>query len=176
MENTERTRTILHRLHELGVRISLDDFGTGYSSLSNLRGFSFDKIKIDQSFVQALGRDNDALAIVEAVIGLGARLNTTTTAEGVETQDQLEWLRAMGVTEVQGYFIARPMPAGNVATLLSERGAAPASCCLISAEADRGTTTTGIATGLLPNLIGLRSVTGQTARIHVTSGARQIYP
>ena len=127
MENTERTRTILHRLHELGVRISLDDFGTGYSSLSNLRGFSFDKIKIDRSFVQALGRDNDSLAIVEAVIGLGARLNTTTTAEGVETQDQLEWLRAMGVTEVQGYYIARPMPAGNVATLLSERGAAPAA-------------------------------------------------
>jgi EAL domain-containing protein (putative c-di-GMP-specific phosphodiesterase class I) len=64
---------------------------------------------------------------VEAVIGLGARLHMTTTAEGVETQDQFEWLRAMGVTEVQCYFIARPMPAGNVATLLSERGAAPAT-------------------------------------------------
>ena len=124
LENTERTLTILHRLHQLGARVSLDDFGTGYSSLSNLRGFSFDKIKIDQSFVQALGRDNDALAIVEAVIGLGARLDMTTTAEGVETEDQLEWLRAMGITEVQGYFMARPMPANDVADLLSKRGAA----------------------------------------------------
>jgi diguanylate cyclase (GGDEF)-like protein len=127
LENTERTLTILHRLHELGARISLDDFGTGYSSLSNLRGFSFDKIKIDQSFVRALGRDNDALAIVEAVIGLGARLDMTTTAEGVETEDQLEWLRAMGITEVQGYFIARPMPASRVATLLSEKTLTPAT-------------------------------------------------
>jgi diguanylate cyclase (GGDEF)-like protein len=127
LENTERTLTILHRLHELGVRISLDDFGTGYSSLSNLRSFSFDKIKIDRSFVQALGRDNDSLAIVEAVIGLGARLDMITTAEGVETEDQFEWLRAVGITEVQGYLIARPMPAGDVARLLSESAASDAA-------------------------------------------------
>jgi EAL domain-containing protein (putative c-di-GMP-specific phosphodiesterase class I) len=80
----------LHHIRSLGVRIAMDDFGTGYSSLSYLRLFPFDKIKIDQSFIRELGNSKDCAAIVKAVVDLGASLGITTTAEGVETSDQLE--------------------------------------------------------------------------------------
>ncbi len=86
--------------------ISMDDFGTGYSSLSYLRSFPFDKIKIDRSFVQGSGATPDCLAIVRAISGLGRSLKITTTAEGVETTDQLDWLRAEGCTEVQGFLFS----------------------------------------------------------------------
>ena len=102
---------LLHKLRDLGVRISMDDFGTSYSSLSYLRSFPFDKIKIDQSFVRDLPRDAEALAIIQAVTGLGASLGIATTAEGVETQDQMDKLREYGCSEIQGYLISRPTPA-----------------------------------------------------------------
>jgi diguanylate cyclase (GGDEF)-like protein len=113
---------VLHSLREVGVRISMDDFGTGYSSLSYLRSFPFDKIKIDQSFVRDLPTDPDALAIIKAVTSLGASLGMSTTAEGVETADQLEELKRQGCDEIQGYLISRPVPAAQIAFLL---GAAP---------------------------------------------------
>jgi EAL domain-containing protein (putative c-di-GMP-specific phosphodiesterase class I) len=81
----------------------MDDFGTGYSSLSYLRSFPFDKIKIDRCFVQDMAERPDCVAIVRAISGLGRSLNITTTAEGVETIDQLDWLRAEGCNEVQGF-------------------------------------------------------------------------
>src|SRR5262249_18160834 len=109
-ENEPTLRT-LHELRQLGVRISMDDFGTGYSSLSYLRSFPFDKIKIDQSFVQDLSKRGDSLAIVKAVIGLGQSLGMATTAEGVETADQLDLVREQGCSEVQGYFFSPPLPA-----------------------------------------------------------------
>ena len=99
---------LLHRLRELGVSIAMDDFGTGYSSLKFLRSFPFDKIKIDQSFIRDLPGSKDSLAILRAVAGLGRSLNIITTAEGVETQDQLEVVRTEGCTEAQGYFLSRP--------------------------------------------------------------------
>ncbi|KAA2236633.1 EAL domain-containing protein [Salinarimonas soli] len=103
----------LHQLRGLGVRIALDDFGTGYSSLSYLRRFPFDKIKIDRSFVKEI--DNpDTAAIVRAMVGLGSRLGIAITAEGVETQAQLDQVRAEGCTEAQGYLISRPGPAREV--------------------------------------------------------------
>jgi len=92
----------------------MDDFGTGYSSLSYLRLFPFDKIKIDQSFVNELSLDGDAAAIVRAVIALGASLGITTIAEGVETQEQMEALIAEGCNEAQGYLVGRPTPAGEL--------------------------------------------------------------
>src|SRR5581483_10744464 len=101
MHNNEETLAILHQLHQVGVRISMDDFGTGYSSLSYLRSFPFDKIKIDKSFVRDLAEKPDAIAIVRAISGLGRSLNIRTTAEGVETVDQLDWLRNEGCDEVQ---------------------------------------------------------------------------
>ena len=119
MNNNEATLAALHQLRGLGVRISMDDFGTGYSSLSYLRSFPFDKIKIDQSFVRDLVERPDSIAIISAVAGLGHSFGMTTTAEGVETQEQLDLMRAEGCTEVQGYFYSRPVPASEIIKLLS---------------------------------------------------------
>jgi diguanylate cyclase (GGDEF)-like protein len=105
---------ILQQLKSLGVGIVLDDFGTGYSSLSYLRMFPFDKVKIDKSFVAEMATRADCAAIVCAVTSLGRSLNIDTTAEGVETQEQFELLRAAGCTEVQGYLFSRPRPASEL--------------------------------------------------------------
>jgi diguanylate cyclase (GGDEF)-like protein/PAS domain S-box-containing protein len=122
LAETEANLAVLHQLRELGVRISMDDFGTGYSSLSYLRSFPFDKIKIDRSFVKDLAERPDCVAIVRAISGLGRSLNITTTAEGVETVDQLDWLRNEGCNEVQGFLFSAAKPAGEVAALLSRFG------------------------------------------------------
>jgi diguanylate cyclase (GGDEF)-like protein len=119
----------LHSLKSFGVRISMDDFGTGYSSLSYLRSFPFDKIKIDQSFVRELGSSGGALPIIRAIAGLGRDLGVTTTAEGVESRDQLDILRAEGCTEAQGYLFSAAVPANEVPTLLGKLNAA----CLAAA-------------------------------------------
>jgi diguanylate cyclase (GGDEF)-like protein len=118
MHNNEATLAILHQLRGLGVRISMDDFGTGYSSLSYLRSFPFDKIKIDQSFIRDLAAKPDSIAIIRAVAGLGHSFGMTTTAEGVETQEQLDQMRAEGCTEVQGYFYSKPLAARDIPPLL----------------------------------------------------------
>jgi EAL domain-containing protein (putative c-di-GMP-specific phosphodiesterase class I) len=113
--------TVLEKLHQLksyGVQISMDDFGTGYSSLSYLRSFPFDKIKIDQSFVRGLGKRDDSLAIVRAAIGLGRNLGMTTTAEGVETDDQLGVLREERCDEVQGFLFSPAVPLKETHQLL----------------------------------------------------------
>jgi diguanylate cyclase (GGDEF)-like protein len=123
LAETEANLATLHRLRELGVSISMDDFGTGYSSLSYLRSFPFDKIKIDRSFVKDLAERSDCVAIVRAISGLGRSLNITTTAEGVETLGQLDWLRAEGCNEVQGFLFSPAKPASEVAQLLSRFGA-----------------------------------------------------
>jgi diguanylate cyclase (GGDEF)-like protein len=121
------TTAILHSLKGLGVRVSMDDFGTGYSSLSYLRSFPFDKIKIDQSFVRDLCEEDGTDFIVRAVIGLGASLGMTTTAEGVETEAQLLRLRAEGCDEVQGFLFSRPVPIEQVPALIARwNGAARA--------------------------------------------------
>ncbi|KRA47919.1 putative bifunctional diguanylate cyclase/phosphodiesterase [Devosia sp. Root635] len=109
---------VLHDLRAMGVRISMDDFGTGYSSLSYLRSFPFDKIKIDRSFMRDLTSRGDSQAIIKAVIGLGQSLGMSTTAEGVETEEQLEMVRAQGASEVQGFLFSPPLPAAALANLL----------------------------------------------------------
>jgi diguanylate cyclase (GGDEF)-like protein len=114
------TLETLHQLRNLGVRISMDDFGTGYSSLSYLRSFPFDKIKIDQSFIRNLASNSDSQAIVRAVTGLGTSLGMKTTGEGVETQEECDYLVRHGCTEAQGYFFGKPKPAGELLDLLSE--------------------------------------------------------
>jgi diguanylate cyclase (GGDEF)-like protein len=108
----------LHQIRDLGVRICMDDFGTGYSSLSYLRSFPFDKIKIDRSFISELGKENDCVAIIRAVTRLGSSLGMITTAEGVETEQQLEILRAEGCVQVQGFLFSRPKPNAELAGLL----------------------------------------------------------
>jgi diguanylate cyclase (GGDEF)-like protein/PAS domain S-box-containing protein len=122
LAETEANLAILHQLRELGVSISMDDFGTGYSSLSYLRSFPFDKIKIDRSFVKDIAERPDCVAIVRAISGLGRSLNITTTAEGVETIDQLDWLRAEGCNEVQGFLFSAARPAGEIEALLFRFG------------------------------------------------------
>src|ERR1700730_16636181 len=122
LAETEANLAILHQLRELGISISMDDFGTGYSSLSYLRSFPSDKIKIDRSFVKDLAERSDCVAIVRAISGLGRSLNITTTAEGVETIDQFDWLRAEGCNEVQGFLFSAARPAAEVAQLLARFG------------------------------------------------------
>jgi diguanylate cyclase (GGDEF)-like protein len=114
-----RTLAMLHELRGLGACISMDDFGTGYSSLSYLQSFPFDKIKIDQSFIRNINESSQSLAIVHAVAGLGVSLGMATIAEGVETKEQLDRVRAEGCTEAQGYYFSRPRPASEIAALLS---------------------------------------------------------
>jgi diguanylate cyclase (GGDEF)-like protein/PAS domain S-box-containing protein len=118
----ESTLTVstMAQLRQLGVRLSLDDFGTGYSSLSYLRKFPFQKIKLDRSFVKDLGRDAGSAAIVRAVSSLGGDLGMTILVEGIETQEQLERVRAEGCTEGQGYLFGRPMPAPEIRGVLGE--------------------------------------------------------
>ncbi|MCW1382467.1 EAL domain-containing protein [Novosphingobium sp. KCTC 2891] len=110
MEDSQVHLRLLHRLRALGVRIALDDFGTGYSSLNYLRSFPFDKIKIDRCFVTDIASSDDSGAIVEAVLGLAARLNMQTIAEGVEDEEQLARLRARGCEQVQGYLFSKALP------------------------------------------------------------------
>ena len=118
LRDTEATLATLHQLRDLGVRISMDDFGTGYSSLSYLRKFPFDKIKIDRSFIRDLSENGGSMAIVRAVMDLGCGLGMSTTAEGVETAEQLACLKREGCVEAQGYLISQPRPAKAVAEMI----------------------------------------------------------
>ena len=120
LHNTFGTLATLHKLRELGVQIALDDFGTGYSSLSYLRSFPFDKIKIDRSFIQDLSNGSEPVAIVQAVADLARCLNMTSTAEGVETQQQMDILQSMGCTEMQGYLFSRARPAKEIRQFFSQ--------------------------------------------------------
>jgi diguanylate cyclase (GGDEF)-like protein len=121
LQDNDATVAILHQLRQLGVRFAMDDFGTGYSSLSYLRSFPFDKIKIDQSFVQEISSRPDCLTIVQSIASLGAGLDMSTVAEGVETEEQYLQLRSAGFTEVQGYYFGRPKPARELAFSLSKQ-------------------------------------------------------
>jgi diguanylate cyclase (GGDEF)-like protein len=109
---------ILHQLRAIGVRIALDDFGTGYSSLSYLKRFPFDKIKIDRCFITDIGEPEGSAGIVQAVVNIAAERRMTTTAEGVETSQQQELLRALGCSEMQGFLFSAPKPAAEIKQLL----------------------------------------------------------
>jgi diguanylate cyclase (GGDEF)-like protein len=119
IRDDEAALALLHQLRELGVRIALDDFGTGYSSLSYLQRFPFDKIKIDRCFVKDIAEAAGSSSIVQAVVNIAAASNMTTTAEGVETQPQLELLRQLGCTEMQGYLFSPAVSAPEIAKLLA---------------------------------------------------------
>jgi len=126
LHNNEENISTLVALKSLGVSIVLDDFGTGYSSLSYLRVFPFDKIKIDRSFIKELSTRSDCAAIVCAITSLARTLNIATTAEGVETHDQYQLLRAAGCSLVQGYLLSRPMPPAELLDTEALRGVAAA--------------------------------------------------
>jgi diguanylate cyclase (GGDEF)-like protein len=119
MADSENTLSALRRLKALGVRIAMDDFGTGYSSLSYLRSFPFDKIKIDRTFVSDLGEAGERVVIVQAVVSIARALGMTTTAEGVETAGQHQFLAALGCDEVQGYLFSPPVPVEKLAEMFA---------------------------------------------------------
>ena len=110
LENQEAHLTTIRQVKNLGISVALDDFGTGYSSVNYLTNFPFDKIKIDKSFTQGVLSRRDCKAVVASTLALAQGLGTVTTAEGVETEEQLEYMRAAGVDLVQGYLFGRPVP------------------------------------------------------------------
>lgn len=131
IRDTATVIDVLYKLKALGVQIAMDDFGTGYSSLRYLQRFPFDRIKIDRSFINELSGDPDSSAIVGAVIALSKRLNMSTTAEGIETLEQLHYLRDEGCDEAQGYYFGRPMPPADLIDHIEENlSLKPASPCL----------------------------------------------
>jgi diguanylate cyclase (GGDEF)-like protein/PAS domain S-box-containing protein len=122
INDTEAALKVLTDLKRIGVNIAMDDFGTGYSSLAYLNAFPFDKIKIDRSFIADLRREDKSSAIVRSVLSLGTSLHMTTTAEGVETDEQMAFLRNEGCKQVQGYLFGRPMPPEEMTLFLTSRG------------------------------------------------------
>lgn len=125
---------VMNNLHDRGVRMSIDDFGTGYSSLSYLKKFQIYKVKIDQSFVRDITDDADDRAIVGAIISMASSLGMQTIAEGVETEGQLEFLKAKGCNEVQGYYFSRPLPMEQFEAFMCSRS--PFNLALVPIEAD----------------------------------------
>jgi diguanylate cyclase (GGDEF)-like protein len=113
MQNPSEAIATLEKLSQMGVQIAIDDFGTGYSSLSYLKRFPLDKLKIDRSFIRDVSSDMDDAAIVRATIGLAHNLRLRVVAEGVETEDQLQFLRSLGCDEYQGYYKSKPLPAAE---------------------------------------------------------------
>jgi EAL domain-containing protein (putative c-di-GMP-specific phosphodiesterase class I) len=118
MQDSKSTAAILHSIKEMGVQLALDDFGTGYSSLSYLQRFPIDTLKIDRSFVRDIATDSDDASIVCAVISMGKSLNMQVVAEGVETQEQLAFLRKQTCPEGQGYYFSEPLIAAELAPIL----------------------------------------------------------
>jgi EAL domain-containing protein (putative c-di-GMP-specific phosphodiesterase class I) len=110
IKDFDRALSMLRRLKSIGLRIAMDDFGTGWSSLSTLQAFPFDRLKIDRTFIDKIGRRREAEVIVRTVLGLGRSLDIPVLAEAVETQEQLEFLRGESCDEMQGYLLAAPAP------------------------------------------------------------------
>lgn len=124
INNPQNALNVLQMLKNLGVRIVMDDFGTGYSSLNYLQSFAFDKVKIDRSFISNIKDTDSSADIIKAIIDLGMTLGMKTTAEGVETKEQLEQLKAKGCDQVQGYHISHPLPEADLNGLLNTNMAA----------------------------------------------------
>jgi EAL domain-containing protein (putative c-di-GMP-specific phosphodiesterase class I) len=125
MKDASSPRSTLEALRALGVRVLLDDFGTGYSSLSRLKGFPVDAIKVDRSFVDGLGAEDEDTAIVTAIVDIAHSLGLSAIAEGVETPGQLASLRELGCSAAQGYLFAEPMAGAEVEALIAAGGRAP---------------------------------------------------
>jgi diguanylate cyclase (GGDEF)-like protein/PAS domain S-box-containing protein len=123
MNDVEHAINVMRELKKLGVKLAIDDFGTGYSSLAHLKRFAVDVLKIDQAFVRDLTVDPDDAAIVTTIIALAANLNLQVISEGVETLDQLAFLREHGCSQMQGYYFSRPVPATAIGTVLDENEA-----------------------------------------------------
>jgi len=134
--NVDTAEAGMVRLKALGVQLALDDFGTGYSSLTYLQRFRFDKLKIDQGFVQPLGTTRGGDALIQAIVALGHAQGLKVVAEGVETEGQRVLLRLAGCEEMQGFLFAKPGPREAIDRLLASVGAPAASRRIRHAAAD----------------------------------------
>ena len=124
-EEPEEALKVLRRMGDLGVRLAVDDFGTGYSSLAHLKRFPIDVLKIDQGFIREIPQSADDMAISAAIIAMGQSMGLEVLAEGVETPEQLAFLRSRGCHSYQGYLRSRPVPAAQFAALLQAQGPVP---------------------------------------------------
>ena len=146
-KNAERTIAILHSLRALGVRIAIDDFGTGYASLSHLQRLPVDMLKVDKSFVAALGEGGKSHELLKAIVGVGQALALQVVAEGIEAQSQMSTLHAMGCEMAQGFLVGKPSPAEVAESLL----AGDASLALPASRVGENATPAGSQRGrLLP--------------------------
>jgi len=125
MHNPARMTLKLSEIKKMGVRLAIDDFGTGYSSLAQLKHFPIDTLKVDRSFVHNIPRDTEDNAITEAIIAMGKTLSLTVVAEGVETREQLAFLKQHACDEIQGYYFSKPVPPEQFADLLRAHVPAP---------------------------------------------------
>jgi EAL domain-containing protein (putative c-di-GMP-specific phosphodiesterase class I) len=114
MQDIEFTRQVLKKLKEIGVSVSIDDFGTGYSSLAHLKRFPIDNLKIDISFIREITADPDSASIVMAILAMAHTLNIKTIAEGIETEEQWNFLRLLKCDMGQGFYLSRPLPAEDI--------------------------------------------------------------
>jgi EAL domain-containing protein (putative c-di-GMP-specific phosphodiesterase class I) len=140
MRNVSRAVRVLDAIQSRGIRLAIDDFGTGYSSMSLMKQFPIDTIKIDRSFVRDLAEDSEDQAIAQAIISMGKALGMTIVAEGVETLEQQEFLRAHACDEMQGFLFSKPLPPRELAELLCSASAG-ASPPLQPADAESDETT-----------------------------------
>jgi diguanylate cyclase (GGDEF)-like protein len=120
MQNVNSVVALLHKVRELGIKISIDDFGTGYSSLSSLKHLPIQTLKVDRSFITSIGEDQDSAAIVQAIIALAKQLNLKTVAEGVENRQQVQFLSQLGCDEIQGYYYGKPMSSEDFSHFLQQ--------------------------------------------------------
>ena len=124
MNNPARLISLLSKIKEMGMRLAIDDFGIGYSSLAQIKHFPFDTLKVDRSFIRNLTQDSEDKAITEAIITMGKTLSLTVVAEGVETQEQENFLREHICDEMQGFYFSKPVAADKFADLLRKHDSA----------------------------------------------------
>jgi EAL domain-containing protein (putative c-di-GMP-specific phosphodiesterase class I) len=118
MQDADSAMESLHALKAIGVQLAVDDFGTGYSSFSYLRRFPLDALKVDRSFIAEIGAGSDNATILSALINIGKSLKHRVVAEGVETLEQVDFLRRQGCSEAQGYYFSHPVPAAKFSEFL----------------------------------------------------------
>ncbi|HEY9126939.1 MAG TPA: EAL domain-containing protein, partial [Acidobacteriaceae bacterium] len=134
MRNVEASMVVLQELSEMGVHISIDDFGTGYSSLLYLKRLPAKELKIDRGFVRDLSDDTEDAAIISAIVALAKALHLTVVAEGVETEQQREFLKRLGCDSLQGYLLGKPMAAEKLAGWKTNAASGNEAICAVTAE------------------------------------------
>jgi len=151
LQDSEATREVIQRISDTGVGFSIDDFGTGYSSLSYLRHYPFETLKIDRSFVSNVTGNQSDANLVSSIIAMAASLNLKVVAEGIETDEQLAFVRDAGCDTAQGFRLGRPMPAGEFAAYVRENAAEVSRTCIPHLSPRRTRYSTCISLSVAPS-------------------------